>query len=56
MSEIDFPLLTLIILLPLLGAIIVGVIRDAELAKNIYFFKVNNKFLKEESPPNAVSS
>ena len=35
MSEIDFPLLTLIILLPLLGAIIVGVIRDAELAKNI---------------------
>lgn len=35
MSDIDFPLLSLIILLPLLGAIVVGVTRDAELAKNI---------------------
>ncbi len=35
MSEIDFPLLTLIILLPLLGAIAVGMISNAKQAKII---------------------
>lgn len=35
MSEVSFPLLSCIILLPLLGAIVVGAIRDVNLAKNV---------------------
>ncbi|MDH5479603.1 MAG: NADH-quinone oxidoreductase subunit M [Nitrosomonas sp.] len=38
MIEADFPLLTIIILLPLLGAILVGSIRDNNLAKQAAFF------------------
>ena len=38
MTEADFPLLSLIITIPLLGALLAGSIRNVDVAKQIAFF------------------